>query len=57
MSNIGLINKKNIAIILIAILILNILLFAFSVYGPTIFWLVIIIVFLIKFLFFKKKKI
>jgi hypothetical protein len=51
-----LINKKNTAVILIAILILNIVLFAFSVYNATIFWIVIIIVFLIKVVFFKKER-
>jgi len=48
-------NKQIIAIILVIILILNLALFAFSIYSLTMFWGVIITVFLISFLFFKKK--
>jgi len=47
--------RQIIALVLVMILILNIILFALSIYSPTIFWLIIIVVFLIKFLLFKKK--
>lgn len=48
--------KQIIAIVLVIILILNLALFAFLRYGLMIFWLIIGIVFLVNFLFFKKKK-
>ncbi|MBU4284360.1 MAG: hypothetical protein KJ968_04575 [Nanoarchaeota archaeon] len=48
--------KQIIAIVLVIILILNLALFAFLIYGLMIFWLIIGVVFLVNFLFFKKKK-
>ena len=48
-------NKQIISIVLVIILILNLALFAFSIYGLIMFWGVIITVFLITFLFFKKR--
>ncbi len=48
--------RKVIAIFLAAVLILNIGFFAFSLYNLTIFWIVIIVVFLITLLFFKKNQ-
>ena len=47
--------KQIIALALVMVLILNLILFASLRYNPIIFWLVIGIVFLVNFLFFKKK--
>jgi len=47
--------KQIIAIALVIILILNLALFAFLRYSLIIFWLIIGVVFLVNFLFFKKK--
>ena len=47
--------KQIIALTLIIILILNLVLFASIRYHPIIFWSIIGIVFLVNFLFFKKK--
>ena len=47
--------KQIIALALIMVLILNLVLFASLRYNPIIFWLIIGIVFLVNFLFFKKK--
>ncbi len=56
MSNIRLLKKKQIiALALVMVLILNIVLFASSKYNLTIFWSIMGIVFLVRFLFFKKK--
>ncbi len=49
--------KKQIAAIaLIIVLALNLVLFAFLRYSLTIFWLIIGAVFLVNFLFFRKKE-
>ncbi|MDD5086158.1 MAG: hypothetical protein PHV16_00210 [Candidatus Nanoarchaeia archaeon] len=48
--------RKVIAIFLAAVLILNIGFFAFSLYNITTFWIVILVVFLITLLFFKKDR-
>jgi len=57
MNNIRLSKKKQIiALALVMVLILNFVLFASLRYNLIIFWLIIGIVFLINFLFFKKKK-
>jgi len=48
--------RQIIALVLVMILILNLVLFASLRYNPIIFWLIIGIVFLVNFLFFKKKK-
>jgi len=47
--------KQIIAIVLAMILILNLVLFASLRYNLIIFWLIIGVVFLVNFLFFKKK--
>ena len=48
--------KQIIALVLVIILILNLVLFASLRYNPIIFWLVIGIIFLVNFLFFRQKK-
>lgn len=56
MNNTMLSKKKQIiALALVMALILNLVLFASLRYNPIIFWLIIGIVFLVNFLFFKKK--
>jgi len=56
MNNVRLLKKKQIiALALVMILILNLVLFASLRYNLMIFWLIIGIVFLVNFLFFKKK--
>jgi len=56
MNNIRLLKKKQIiALALVMVLILNFVLFASLRYSLIIFWLIIGIVFLVNFLFFKKK--
>jgi len=47
--------KQIIALVLAIILILNLVLFASLRYNLIIFWLIIGVVFLVNFLFFKKK--
>ncbi|OIO63016.1 hypothetical protein COY26_03540 [Candidatus Woesearchaeota archaeon CG_4_10_14_0_2_um_filter_33_10] len=47
--------KQIIALVLVMVLILNLVLFAFLRYSLIIFWLIIGTVFLVNFLFFKKK--
>jgi len=47
--------KQIIALALVMILILNLVLFASLRYNLIIFWLIIGVVFLVNFLFFKKK--
>ena len=47
--------KQIIALVLVMVLILNLVLFAFLRYSLIIFWLIIGVVFLVNFLFFKKK--
>ena len=47
--------KQIIALVLVIILILNLVLFASLRYNLIIFWLIIGVVFLVNFLFFKKK--